>query len=546
MVYYEPPKRNNVKRPLASLASLADETLLQIFKELDSAIITNLRITNSNFTGACNTILAKRNTILYIHPTTSSLRQAVDICGHPIFREHIQEIVLLGKIPWRDIETTIPGVRSSKCADSITSRSLKGRFCSWPYRPYSRYDIFQNSESIVYYEFERAYELLLSALASLPSAQAVSFSSGVQVTGWNRTSQKVIDSHAKKSTLPPASRMQQLRHADADAVFGVVSALGPKITSLRLDSDLPFAGPATQALRQLCGGTSAGRASSALLRVGGIRKLTSIDLVLDIGTRNEEHALQRGLIACAAPVLQHLKLTLVPQHARAQAAAQYDDLLMLSISDILSFGGDKMTSRSLDCYFKRLESLTLEYRDPPVPAKCRDVRRRVRPSCQVLDLSPLLDRVRYTIRHVTINNIIFPPLAQVGLGNPKDTNLKIHQAIIAEDGMAYPNLEHFEWRINRYEHDPRCRSEGGRTNHRDCDKLLCGWYLPSCTLEMYEQVAETLGAELKARRDGAGSRYGSWDFGAAIMRARQAALNFREVCESAHVARNDPKCEGCR
>lgn len=440
----------------------------------------------------------------------------MEICEHPFFSEGIEEIALLGQVLWKEIEGELRANGVSPCAKRYNA-AAKGQFCPWPNQPYTEKG--RRIESTTALPFDEAYGQLLAAVKSLPNIRALSFVDGAQLPGWNQTSKDSIERHARTCSLRPKTATQQLRRSDADVVLNLASTI-KRLTSIHVDTTLPFAGTMARELQTICGGLHSSPASH---RLSHVENLTSLDLVLSFGKGDSEHALERGLIACAAPALQHLRLALVPQYARAQSAVVFEDLTLLSLSGILDFGGDGTTSRELGCYFKRLESLTLEYRDRPIPTKCKNEHRRVRPSCQILNLNALLESVRQTIRRVTINNIIFPPKEYGLIGNPKDTNLSIHHGMTAGMGTAYPNLEHFEWRVNRYEHDPRCRSIGRRENHRDCEKYLCGWYLPQCTLEHYETTAETLGAEFTMVDERVGAEFGDWDFGGAIMRARQAA-----------------------
>lgn len=521
MVYYDPPKRRAAAPGSASIVDLPDELLLRIVADTDRSTLTNLRAANSAFVGVCNESLAKLNIILYIHPTTSSLRQAIQICGHPLFKQSIREIALLGKVCWRDIELVFPQIRMEKSC--ITAASAKGRFCPWPAAlPVAR-DPGDRTVPTEPANFEVAYAPLLTAFGRLPNAQALSFMPAEEGPGWNQTGQKLIDSHARSCALPPSTKAQQTRYSDADAVFSLLSALEGTITSLRLDTELPFAGHIIRSLHGLRVGPARNGFVPTPLCSAEIKHLTSLDLALNVGTLKPDHALERGLIGSSAWTLQHLRLTLIPRHARAQAAESYDDLTLPPISNRFWFGPDEPINLNPDTYFQRLESLTLEYRDPPIPAKCKDVRRRVRPSCQTLDFCALLDRVRHTIQRIIIRNVLFREAPTNWLTSPEETILKIHRAVAADSGTAYPDLEHFEWRVNRFHHDRRCRSEGATARQRDCEKLFCGRYLLNSTLERYEGMARTLGAELDTGNEGVGSGFGCWDFGAAAMRAREIA-----------------------
>lgn len=528
MVYYEaftPKKyRQNAQSTssLPTLARLPEELLLGTVEYLDNDSIINLRRADKNSVGICNEILSLRFSTLYIHPSTSSLKQAAAICDHELFNKRITNVVILGQVPWREVEACHPHVRQSDCTKSLTVSSLKGRFCPWPHQPYLEKVASPCVDPHLALPLAENYAPLLEGLSKLPKLQKLSFAQKVEARGWNETRQEEIKEHVKRCSAPPKTDVQRMRYADVDVVFSVLGAMGMNASLLRLDTELPFSQSTVSALRKHC---TSPCETPKFLSTGfaTVNNLTTLDLTLHIGVLSNDHWLERGLVACAAPVLQHLKLTLIPQHARAQAAETFHDLTVLSISDVLSFGGGAGAgSRGMECYFPHLQTLALSYQDPPTPAKYKNRHRRVRPSSQALDLSALLQATRNTIRRVKIDNIIFPPHEHgTYLGNPKDTHLRIHSAVIAEEGTAFPSLESFEWRVNRFNHDPRCRSVGEAPDHGDCDKFLCGWYLRGCTLEHYEGVAETLDAvwvgELR-------NVYGSWDFGAAVMKARADAV----------------------
>lgn len=528
MVFYIPsPKRDDRGPGPASLASLPHELVLNVLETADTSDILNLRLIHSNLVGACNDILARRNTILYIHPTVTSLRQALHICAHPRFSRHIEEVVLLGRISWRDMEQVYPRLRDLDCTHNITASSLKGRFAAWPLQPFLERGAPQAIDDL---PFEVGYKPLLEALRGLEGLRGISFIQGVRRPGWNQTSQKLIGNHASSCALPPKTLAQQMRYAHVDVLFKLVAALGRKITSLQVDGELPFAGPTVETLWRMPGAHAQAlwpNPPCNSLDLSNILNLTSLDLVLDIGTQNEQYDLQRTLIARAASNLRNLSLTLVPQHARSQAAVAYEDLSVLSEDSILSsgsYGSGIEIYHSSTRYFPHLESLTLAYQDPPALAKCKNAHRLIRPSAQILDFGDLLYQVRQNIRRVDITNIIFtdysPSTSPSNLCNPTMTNLQVHHALTANRGRDFPALEHFSWRVNRYTHDQKCRSPERGTGHKDCEKLSCDVYLPGCGVEMFDELAVGMGVEVQGREGEGEERMGWWDFGAGVMKAR--------------------------
>lgn len=99
MVYRSIKRRVRQRSLACPFNRLANELLLDILDHLSLRDVQNARLTCRHLTIAGNTILRDRLTILYLHPSTRGLRQAVEICAHPVFNQAITEVVVLGLPP---------------------------------------------------------------------------------------------------------------------------------------------------------------------------------------------------------------------------------------------------------------------------------------------------------------------------------------------------------------------------------------------------------------------------------------------------------------
>lgn len=305
-------------------SSLADEIILQIFEQLPNDIIFELRKVNKHSVRCANTIMAKRHTVLYIHPSTNSLNQALAICHHPVLGQHIQELVMLWKSMWRDIEKAYPGYRENGTTEasplpcsalhdpvegsSTSTRQLKtrddvvraekkaaedkrvaakhaeweSRFRAWP----------SNSTANSY---------LVDALAKLPKLHKLTFAErvkdGDRALCFNKTAQMIIDSHAHKHAT--ATPIALPRYSDADILFEILESPQLYITAINLGNPLPF----TESIHYWPNASG----------------LTSISLTLECGwPLTERSRVYRELLFASRATLEKLQVTVVRNPCRHQ------------------------------------------------------------------------------------------------------------------------------------------------------------------------------------------------------------------------------------
>lgn len=526
MVFLASRKRATSTKGRTVFATLPDELLLEIVGNLETPAVLNLRSTHGDFVGACNEALATRCNTLYLHPSKTSLRQSVDICEHPFFSKSITELVVLGK-------TVGPGIPQNHAKrQSSSPEAGRGSMFPWPSTALSRrLPAPQPETGRREGDLEAGYQELFNAIVGLPYLCRLSYSGSTQKPGWNQTAQSRIESHAK-TCAAPVTAWQERRYTDGEVLFHLLGALGPKVNSLDLDTEFPCANPTTKHPKEVRNVKREQPLLSLLLHRTDFN-LTSCSLMLHIGNNEDQHVVASGLLNRARSSLRSLKITLKPQHARAQKPTTCRDILFLSVHHTSHRSGSTCQSSTHGRSFAKLESLTLHYCDPPTPAKCKKRNRRVRPSCQVLDLKSLLRNVRSTIKSVTIRNIIVSPNEHGDSRNPRHTHAPIDQMMKEDGGAQFPQLEHFEWHVNRYWHDPRCRSESEDTAHGDCVKYSCGFYLPASTLQSYEMTAQRLAVDFITEAEGhRGEKFGYWDFGSSFMRDRRQLAYIDEGCNT--------------
>ena len=523
MVFYVPPKRQPEDR--ASITSLADETLLQILKDVSKNDILNLRLTCSNLVPACSTTLSKRLTTLYIHPWTNSLKRAVDICAHPVLGREIEEVILLGKVLWRDIEQAYPRCRTIPEAEQVVGRrakELQNAFRPWPVE-FPRAKNRSQLENVDFatpstkeadrpasinhsvLSFGEAYEPLITALASLPELRKLSFAESCEGRpAFNKISQRNIDTYAKEDCttgqgrtnmapqllsrsgkMLPSHRIGR-RRADADIFFGLLFHPSLNLTSISIQSELPFIGDITAKLKEY----------SPQYLVG---KLTRIDLAMDCGwPQTVCHTLYFHLLRIPTTSLRRLKLVFSPNSSIKKP--NFENGVQNAIAGLS---------------FPKLETLELKLTelnaDPRPELRVKDEflgqtrrLRHQRPVCMVFDVLGFLRRHLLTLTNVRLENVIFADLA---LGESSHGTTRIALELLREEGK----LENLKWLVNRYEHDPRCKRKDDESVV-DCRKFECGMYGAGSSVEGFEMLAGEIDA---VEYDG---EKRIWDFGRCVRR----------------------------
>ena len=140
MVFYEARKRLPcpvTPKNKPHLTDFPDETLLQIVENVATEAILKLRLTCSTLVPVCTSAIQSRLKTLYIHPSTTSLKHALDICAHPVFGREIEKVVVLGRVFWREIEGEYKNICSlegeeRRRKDQSGERAWQNKFKAWP------------------------------------------------------------------------------------------------------------------------------------------------------------------------------------------------------------------------------------------------------------------------------------------------------------------------------------------------------------------------------------------------------------------------------
>ena len=506
MVFYVPPKRlrrHRGKEEKASITDLPDELLLQVQQYLDTQSVLNMRLCRSFMVPTCNTSIQERLKVLYIHPSTNALRTAIDICLHPIFGQEINEVVLLGRSMWQDIEKVYPGYREGG-TEHKTYTDTSGwntRFKPWPPNLHSvskgcnvtaecdvSDDISAKGHNATernrgaLERFERAYKPLIDALTSLPKLNTLSFAEEPRLPGFNRISEKTIATHARKSAAQHGrgcslcgDRMEHL--ADADVFLGLLLDQRLRFTALRQESELPFTELAKWELYL---------PTPPLV-------LTDLDVVINCGWPfNHAQDWYRWLIWHSHATLRSLRLTFL--HNTTQKKAEMEHIV-----------------RNLFCNgrlsFPKLEVVDLELKDlSPARHHCRPQR----PTCQYLDIASFLEKHLQTLSHIRFENILFAYYDGPFQQSAPETTRGVLELL-----KTSTTLKDIQWTVNRYEHDRRCKRKDDEPL-LGCTKFECGNYnnaaLQSSMLQDFETLAADLGVELDGGKQ-------MWDFGEVVMRS---------------------------
>ncbi|KAK4547598.1 hypothetical protein LTR36_000555 [Oleoguttula mirabilis] len=498
MVFHLPPKRKPGAK--ASITHLADETLLDILAYgLSTPDILRFRLSHPSFTPACTTLLARRLHCLYIHPCTSSLRAAVNICNHPVLGQEIDEVVLLGKVLWREFERTWPDYRI------LDSDPVKQQDCNlhrpWPFtfpkakgETDSIHDLVKElavQDGNTTYHFDVAYGPLISALAKLTCLKKISFAEQVDKPGWNATSQGVMDAHAKKVGIPPEPEAKfkytgnltsgfpsqvAKRRSDANVLLDLLYSRELHFTELAITTELPYV--ASYAVKA----TSKTSPQPQMK----LTNLISLELHLDHGWQGTKwHYFCRGMVQQDShPRLQNLRLVWRP-NAAVKSARDDRTLSYLLEGERIPYG-----RRTLS--FPELKKLEIVSFSP------KGHRRPARPVCHLYDLQAFIERHANTLEEVSVIEAL----------------------------VQCEKLQQVTWTVNRFVHDERCKRKDGEPT-TGC-KLQCGVYSNASVglggLADVEALVEELGVELDAEGK-------AWDFGEYVMRRQQERKRIEDEAE---------------
>lgn len=478
MVYHTQSKRRKPAKPHHKISlELPDELWEHVTSYMATSDVLKLRATHPRLTPVCSTVVQRRLTCLYIHPSKSSLRAAIDICHHPLFGQIINEVVILGKVDFASLPCHGSCLRYDHSQSCCNQKSICRPWPSSLPAPRSttsakveglaRAGISNSADT----PFALAYEPLIRALQALPKLVRLSAAESVATPGLNAISQSLIDSHAKKhsSAESPSSKYSRgpTSRCDAEVVFAVLTSPKLHLTKLAIASELPF------------------RLELASLSNDFFAQLTDIELHFDSHWQVTLWQQRCGDLLRSAHALKNLRIIYRPNGVPPRARTRD------SLSAVLS-----------NQQWATLESLELI----SLPSTSHETRPE-RPMCQEFDLADFVKRHCGSLKKLHIDNVLVcgPMLSSV------DALRELMRVTTEHDSRAGLSV----W-VNRFEHHPRCKKADTATT-QDCRAFDCGLYDDQFTPTALHRF-ETLAPELDVALIASGR---TWDFGAYVQRVRK-------------------------
>ena len=489
----------NVADTAKTVGDLPDELLLKIMGDTATGDLLKFRQTSRVLVAASTTLLRSRLKVLYVHPTATSLRTTIEICYSDLATE-IEEIALLGKVPWQEILKNDRDTRAEPERTRRESGLAKLEYLPWPARM-PKLKLSDAATGTEYRmpksefprcKFAEQYEQLLDALAHLPNARKLSFRSSCTLPGFNMISQSQIDSHTTKSCRPQCqqsklSREEQIYDqkkkkpvpqvqlfSDADAIVALLDSMPVPFTALVVTDEIRYISEHSRSL------SPDGYSFASRLR-NKISNLISVEFHVTTGWQfTEWQRACHAMLALCAPQLQ--SLTLRFQHNAAVRTVQGETSLSTVIRDLK---------------FPRLERLELA---ALLPAREDD--KNWRPVCHMYNFAQFVENHRSSLSAIRLENVIF------GMSYHGPLLLEQTRAILATrrlagarengDQVAGSPID-VTWLINHYTRDPRCKKEDTGAGH-NC-RHTCWLYAPSsyggstgCVA--FRELAQELGATL--------------------------------------------------
>ncbi|KAK3703809.1 hypothetical protein LTR37_014255 [Vermiconidia calcicola] len=506
------------KRPeKLAMDSLAHETLLQIVKDVPTKDILSLRLTCRHVAPVCSTILQERVKTLYIHPSNASLKHALEICEHPIFSKYIEEVILLGKPMWREVEKAYPGMRSGADEDCYYQSLPEyfSRYKPWPLwysdqkgdekikaDPYlydlATLDPKELSSTGLF--IEDTYINLIDALAGLPHLHKLGFADHVAESrrgiSFNQTRQATIDAHAHKWAAPPFERSIDYirkketstylpaRRSDVEVFYGLLFSRRLHFTSFSQGAELPF-------VRDQMNYVEEKRKNRPQPYLSSITSFTNLELYVDCGWgENDQSVFYTKLMQYSSSTLQSLHLTF-------GASARIEKAVLESVLA-------EMLPQQL---LEKLQRLEIEV----LPASFE------RPNCQWLEDMQTLRRHTKNLTRLRLKNIVFDTLDRTVLPSSYNVPETTRRVIRMLEETA-TKLEHVEWIVPRFEHHPRCK-RGDEEHMMECRKYECGIYNSAGNVPSTSEGLDMLAVELGVGLD---LQTSTFDFGKHVMRFLEA------------------------
>jgi len=500
MVFHQTSKHKRHGRKSKTktgITDIPDDLKLLIFNHLPTPDILRLRLAHPSFTPACTTELNTRLQRVYIHPATSSLRAAVDICDHPILGQAIEEVVLLGEVLWRDIERVYPSVRSADEQNYSRDPGHKCRFRPWPYTcpppkgtvtGSTNYGRSTFAHSVT---FEDAYRPLINGLAKLPCLRKITFAEYVDMPGFNAVTEAVITAHARKisEVPPPRAKMAQsdidslgmvgrvTRWSDAGVFFGLLTHSKLNFSQAALTVELPFVSEWDMKL------------SNSPERQQKLAYLTHLELHLDRGwCQTVWHGLCRTVLLSAVE-LEHLRVCFRPNTSIKRVKSE--SALAYILRDDTESPQERLPQ------LKTLELISLEPEDGI---------RAPRAPCHSLDIPTFLLERADTLERITFTNMLFA-------ASSANYSAVLSVGTTLEAVLACKKLKDIVWTVDRFAHDSRCKRQDDQSMV-GC-KFDCGVYSGIAHRMAKLEDVEALAAELDVQLVKTG-RF--WDFGEYVRR----------------------------
>ncbi|KAK5696899.1 hypothetical protein LTR17_024187 [Elasticomyces elasticus] len=495
-----------------NITDLPQEIILKVVEQLDLSIleVLRLRVSHRIFLPACTTYLSERLTRLYIYPSKVSLRCVQSICAHPMFSKGIEEIVLLGKVDWKEIESCLRGYRTAS-EESMWKRFARCYgsclFRAWPLSLESdgvpklpsgptndkAIEALPGGALMVPSEFEEAYGSLIKALAKLPKLSGIAFAESIDGPGWNQTrmvnmltpfnkrpSHGFVPRDVNNKARGKNGGVRIERRADAEVLAGLMSCSAlANLTSLVITVELPFVYGLLQ------DNTTAQR----------LAQLRNIELHIDAHwlERTKWHVFCRDVLS-AAIKLEHLRLVYRANSYITKAHADTSCPFILSGTN-----GESLRWNSLK---------TFELVSQQTPGYNKKSSRCSRPLCLVLDFPAFLAAHQSTLEKVELENVLF-------LGDDLSVITTLWNSVDALNKCE--RLRDVKWSVNRFKHHEKCK-RSKEPSFQDCSAQHdCGLYYSDETgqglgMGLFQRAAEDLCVDM-------GEGLLAWDFGSAVRRS---------------------------
>ena len=442
MVFYTLPKHlRRIRRTdtRATFFHLPDELLLQTLYDVDTQAVLYFRLTCADAVPLCNSVLQQRLKRLYLHPR--NLQTALKICAHPVLKQSLEEIVLLGKPMWREIEKAYPEYRKSGQVNLRRGRQTSR--CTTAFR--------------AWLDDNETNQQLIDAIGNLPKLRKLGYAESVRQPGFNQPSQKSIDAYANKcryqdhGVVPIGSKNGNIFESscltDADMFYALLFESGSRFEFVTVETKLPFI---ENILRSII------ENDTRDTKIRALDSITDLEFALDCGWNENASANLYHDLICHMSKLQRLKITLVPNLSQKWPKPEHTLNVLLKGATMGALQSFEIEHPSAHAFNGR--------------SRTGQHRRSKRPTCQWFDMTSFLSR-HHRLSTVSFRNVVF-------CHNSSEHGYRTQHMIIA-DVLAVvkgsTTVKNFEWFVTSYKHDPRCKKADLELLDR-CREFGCGRY----------------------------------------------------------------------